>query len=304
MNSKSGAAEGVPAAAPPNAIRARVSSRFARVKATALDFEDRAGNALLAICQMCSDILSSGAQSELEGGWVTVRSEAWPVAGVPEPAAGAGTARERVARVLRERILTGTLARGARIDLDGVATEFATSRTPVREACLELAHDGLVQVAPRSGVVVLGVTPEAMLESFALMAALLGTAAEWAAERITPEELQRVRELKVEVAIAMRAGRDAATENWLFHREVNKACKSPQLLAMLGMTGRRIPQGFLDALPEEVPSSLEEHDALVSALAGRDGSAARAVTEKHLRRAAEQLRAKVSELAEQSTGRV
>ncbi|MGW6729692.1 GntR family transcriptional regulator [Nocardia sp. NPDC055029] len=224
-------------------------------------------------------------------------SEAWAVAGVPERAAGAGTIRERVARALRERILSGAIARGSRIDLDAVSAEFATSKTPVREACLELAHDGLVQVAPRSGVIVLGVTAETILESFAVMTALLGVAAEWAAERITPEELQRVRELKVEVAIAMRARRDAATENWLFHREVNKACKSPQLLAMLGTAGRMIPQGFLDAMPEDVPCSLEEHDALVRALSEGDGAAARAVTETHLRRAAEQLKAKVSEIS-------
>jgi DNA-binding GntR family transcriptional regulator len=230
-------------------------------------------------------------------------SEPWPVAGVPAPGAGGGTIRERVCRVLRERILTGVLAPGVRIDLDAVAAEFDTSRTPVREACLELALDGLVRVAPRTGIIVLGATPEAVLENFALMAALLGVAAEWAAQRITPEQLKRVRALKVEVAIAMRSGDDAATENWLFHREVNKACDSPRLMAMLGMAGRMIPQGFLDALPEDIPCSLEEHDALVRALANRDGAEARRVTEKHLQRAAEQLRAKVSELGAQAEAR-
>ena len=213
-------------------------------------------------------------------------SEPWPVAGVPAPAAGGGTMRERVCRALRERILTGVLAPGARIDLDAVAAEFETSRTPVREACLELALDGLVRVAPRAGIVVLGATPEAVLENFALMSALLGVAAEWAAQQITPEQLRRVRALKVEVAVAMRSGDDAATENWLFHREVNKACGSPRLMAMLGMAGRMIPHGFLDALPEDVPCSLEEHDALVRALANHDGAEARRVTEKHLQRAA------------------
>jgi DNA-binding GntR family transcriptional regulator len=227
-------------------------------------------------------------------------SEAWPVAGVPAPTAGSGTIRERVGRILRERILTGSLAPGVRIDLDAVAAEFDTSRTPVREACLELAHDGLVRVAPRTGVVVLGATPEAVLENFALMASLLGIAAEWAALRITPEELRRVRELKIEVAIAMRSGDDPATANWLFHREINKACKSQRLLAMLGMAGRMIPQGFLEALPEDVPCSLEEHDALVRALTDRDGAEARRVTEKHLQRAADQLREKLSEVVAQA----
>ena len=43
-----------------------------------------------------------------------------------------GTVRGRAVRELRDRILTGALPAGARIDLDAIATEFATSRTPVR----------------------------------------------------------------------------------------------------------------------------------------------------------------------------
>ncbi len=126
------------------------------------------------------------------------------------------------------------------------------------------------------------------------MADLLGVAAEWAAERITPEELVRVRELKIEVAIAMRSRDDSATANWLFHREVNK---SMQVAAAVGH-GRMIPQGFLEAMPEDVPCSLGEHDELVRALAvaAGDGAEARRVTQAHLQRAAEQLRAKTRDL--------
>lgn len=58
---------------------------------------------------------------------------------------------ERAARELRDRILTGVLPAGSRVDLDAITEEFATSRTPVREALLELSFEGLVQVAPRSG---------------------------------------------------------------------------------------------------------------------------------------------------------
>ncbi|MCP3811488.1 GntR family transcriptional regulator, partial [Mycobacteriaceae bacterium Msp059] len=68
-----------------------------------------------------------------------------------------GTVRERAARELRDRIITGTLAPGTRIDLDAITEEFATSRTPVREALLELSFEGLVRVAPRSGITVIGV---------------------------------------------------------------------------------------------------------------------------------------------------
>jgi DNA-binding GntR family transcriptional regulator len=233
---------------------------------------------------------------------VTSNSESWPVAGTPAPLAGNGTIREHVGHALRNRILTGTLPPGARIDLDAIAAEFDTSRTPVREACLELTHDGLVRMAPRSGVLVIGLTPDAIVENFEVMAALVGVAAEWAARRIKPEELRRVRELKVEVAVAVRSGDDSATANYLFHREVNLACKSPRLLTMLGMAGRMIPSGFLNSFPEHVPCSLEEHDALVRALAAHDGATARTVAENHLRAAAELLSARIAAMATEVSG--
>src|ERR1700740_3517409 len=78
----------------------------------------------------------------------------------------AGTVRERAARELRDRILTGALPAGTRLALDAIPKEFATSRTPVREALLELSYDGLVRVAPRSGITVIGMSPEDVLDTF------------------------------------------------------------------------------------------------------------------------------------------
>src|SRR3984885_3958523 len=111
-----------------------------------------------------------------------------------------GTVRERAARELRDRILTGALPAGSRIDLDAITEEFATSRTPVREALLELSFEGLVRVAPRSGVTVIGISPGDVLDSFTILGVLTGQAAAWAAQRIPPEELASLRELAAEVA--------------------------------------------------------------------------------------------------------
>ena len=100
-----------------------------------------------------------------------------------------GTVRERAARELRDRILTGALPAGSRIDLDAITAEFATSRTPVREALLELSFEGLVHIAPRSGITVIGIETADVLDSFTILGVLTGQAAAWATERITAEEL-------------------------------------------------------------------------------------------------------------------
>ena len=93
-----------------------------------------------------------------------------------------GTVRARAAGELRDRILTGRLQPGSRLDLDEITREFGTSRTPVREALLELSYEGLVSVTPRSGITVLGITPEDAMDNFAVLATLSGKAAEWATD--------------------------------------------------------------------------------------------------------------------------
>ncbi|MEU4657409.1 GntR family transcriptional regulator [Streptomyces sp. NPDC023723] len=200
------------------------------------------------------------------------------------------TERERILDTLRDRVLSGVLAVGTRVRLDSLAAEFGTSRTPVREACLVLSREGLMRVAQRSGISVVGPTPEEILENFALMAALSGLAAQWAARDITEPERLRIRELNREIKAAAGSGSDIATLNWAFHREVNRACRAPRLQTMLGDIGRMIPRRFFELFPEHVPCSLGEHDELVAALDRGDGTAARRVAEGHFESAAQVLR--------------
>jgi DNA-binding GntR family transcriptional regulator len=183
----------------------------------------------------------------------------------------AGTVRERAARELRDRILTGALPAGTRLDLDAITKEFATSRTPVREALLELSYDGLVRVAPRSGITVIGISPADLLDSFTILGVLTGQAAAWAARRVTPEGVQRLRDLATDI--------DA---NWDFHREIHQAAHSRRLMAQIRQAVRVVPSNFLAMVPEHEHNSLEDHQALVSALADGDAEKARSIAERHV----------------------
>ena len=183
----------------------------------------------------------------------------------------AGTVRERAARELRDRILTGALPAGTRLDLDAITKEFATSRTPVREALLELSYDGLVKVAPRSGVTVIGISPEDVLDSFTILGVLTGQAAAWAARRVTPEGVQRLRDLATDI--------DA---NWDFHREIHQAAHSRRLMAQIRQAVRVVPSNFLAMFPEHEHHSLDDHQALVSALADGNSEKARDIAERHV----------------------
>lgn len=201
-----------------------------------------------------------------------------------------GTVRERAARELRDRILTGALPAGSRIDLDAITNEFATSRTPVREALLELSFEGLVRVAPRSGITVIGISSADVIDSFTILGVLTGQAAAWAARRISPDELTALRELAAEVAA--RSGDDSIGEaNWRFHQEIHRAAHSPRLLAQLRQAARVVPTNFLTLFPDHEKHSLDEHDELLAAIADHDADSARSIAERHVLEAGRSLAA-------------
>ncbi|ORV47082.1 GntR family transcriptional regulator [Mycolicibacter engbaekii] len=202
----------------------------------------------------------------------------------------AGTVRERAARELRDRILTGALPAGARIDLDAITAEFATSRTPVREALLELSYEGLVRVAPRSGITVIGIQPEDVLDSFTILGVLTGQAAAWAAQRITAPELDHLRELAADVAA--RSGSDSIGEaNWRFHQEIHRAAHSPRLMTQIRQAARVVPSNFLTVFPDHERHSLSEHEELLDAFAYQDPANARTIAERHVLEAGRSLAA-------------
>ena len=210
------------------------------------------------------------------------------------------TVRDRVTEELRERILTAKLLPGERLDLDQLSAEFGTSRTPVREAVLALAHDGLAKMNPRSCAVVVGLTSFDIQDNFALMAVLAGMAAKWASERATDADLMRLRELAKAVEQAAREGADVAAKNLEFHRHINLSARSERLLCMLRASRRIVPQTFFDVIPEQVDHSLVEHDDLLRAIVGRKGDQARAIAEKHFLAAGELLAQRHTSLLHES----
>src|SRR5271169_2101709 len=156
------------------------------------------------------------------------------------------TVRAQAANELRDRILTGRLQPGDRLDLDQLTAEFGISRTPIREALLELSYEGLVEITPRSGMAVVGITPEDAVDNFAVLAALVGKAAEMATGRMTPAELAEL----VDLADAIEGSGDVVAANRRFHRALNLAARSPRLLTYLRQAVRVVPGNYFELFPE------------------------------------------------------
>ncbi|HSZ35885.1 MAG TPA: GntR family transcriptional regulator [Acidimicrobiales bacterium] len=195
------------------------------------------------------------------------------------------TIRAQAADELRDRILTGSLRPGDRLDLDQLSAEFGISRTPIREALLELSYEGLVAITPRSGMAVVGITPEDALDNFAILAALAGKGAELATARITPEELRDLRTL----AAAIGTSDNVVAANRHFHRAINLAARSPRLLTYVRQAQRVVPGNYFELFPEQEQRSRREHAALLDAMEHGDGIEARRLMEAHVLSAGEAL---------------
>jgi DNA-binding GntR family transcriptional regulator len=195
------------------------------------------------------------------------------------------TVRAQAADELRDRILTGRLRPGDRLDLDQLTAEFGISRTPIREALLELSYEGLVAITPRSGMAVVGITPEDAVDNFAILAALAGKGAELATWRISAEELHELRAL----AAAIGQSDDVVAANRHFHRAINLAARSPRLLTYVRQAQRVVPGNYLELFPEQEQRSRREHAELLDAMERGDGTEARRLMEAHVLTAGEAL---------------
>ena len=194
----------------------------------------------------------------------------------------------RVQDELREAILAGTLEPGTRLRAEALAERLRTSRTPVREALVLLAREGLVEIEPRRGASVRSFDDADLADLYDIRALIEPRAAARAAERITAAQLERMHEL-CELADA-RGGSDAESANDQmvfndeFHGIIRDAAQSPRLeAAMRALVG--IPRSFRASFwrdDAQRAQSLFCHHELVHALRSHRPDLAETVMRLHI----------------------
>src|SRR5688572_24403654 len=94
------------------------------------------------------------------------------------------SASESVRQQLEHDISNGALLPGDALDEEALAQRFGVSRTPVREALLQLSVRGLVSIAPRTGIYVSRLSIPELANLLELLAELEGACAKLATRRI------------------------------------------------------------------------------------------------------------------------
>jgi DNA-binding GntR family transcriptional regulator len=190
---------------------------------------------------------------------------------------GAASKKDRIYHALRQDILALALRPGTVLVETALARRFAASKTPVREALALLQQDRLLEAMPRRGYLVTAVSLDDVHELFELRIALEAAAAELAAERITPAELDRLEATILAPAEVGRLGLRASLDrNRDFHVAIAAASRNERLARLVGRTIDEMTR--LVAMGHE----LGEHRQIVDALRTGDGRRARAAVVEHI----------------------
>lgn len=187
---------------------------------------------------------------------------------------------------LRQLIVEGDIAPGAKLNERALAERLQVSRTPLREAIKMLAAEGLVELLPNRGAVAAQLSAQDVADTFEVMAGLEGQSGELAAQRISADELAEIRALHYEM-LAAYTRRDLSTYyrlNARIHERINAAARNPVLAHTYRTVNARLQAlRFRSNFDEHKwQRAVKEHEAMLSLLAERDAAGLRALLVQHL----------------------
>ncbi len=191
--------------------------------------------------------------------------------------------RDQVRESLRDQIVTGELAPGEPLTEAELSTSLGVSRTPLREALLQLEREGMVRAAPPRGFAVAPLTSSEVEELFPIVGALHALALRLTGE-VPAAQLDLLR--AVNMTIAMNANAETVfNQDLKWHRLLLVRCPNARLLELIGTlhdATRRYDLAYFREAGDALVSAAQ-HDAIVELLARGDVNAAAQMLDAHWR---------------------
>ena len=194
--------------------------------------------------------------------------------------------REAAYEKLKRALTEGHLPPGARLSEPELAELLGVSRTPVREALMRLAQEGLVELLPGRGARVRELTPEEVHEVYVVRAALEAEAARLAATRHAPDDLAALAAAQAELEalppedVAAQTAADAR-----FHAALVAASGNRELERLFHQLDAKLALARRYSSDEnQSPKTLAEHRAILEAILAGDPDRAAAAARAHIER--------------------
>lgn len=196
----------------------------------------------------------------------------------------AETLPSKIYRILREAIIKGQLQPGERLVQDELAKTLNVSRMPIREAIKQLAAEGYVTVEPHKGAVVKQFTIHELEEIYFLRAKFEPMAAAESLKIMSPQLVTQLRELNEKMKKTDDTD-EYVQLNIQFHHLLIKDCPWGKLNNIIENLWTGFPQQTPHLLPNQIATSISEHDLMVEALANNNIELTCQLLEQHITRA-------------------
>jgi DNA-binding GntR family transcriptional regulator len=198
------------------------------------------------------------------------------------------SAAERAYEATKQAIITGELAAGSMTSEILVCQQLGVSRTPVHEAFLRLAAEGLLSLESRKGAVVSPMSPSEARDVLEMRGAVeAAAAARVIAEGMTPELARALQALLDTQAGALASGDTNAfvDADDAFHAAIVAASRNEvavHFTRFLRDRQQRLRYQLLRVRPEHFGTALDQHRQLAATLADGDTRRYRALLTEHI----------------------
>jgi len=194
--------------------------------------------------------------------------------------------KEQVYEYLREQMRTGAILPGSAIDMEETSKKLGVSKTPLRDALLQLEMEDFVTIRPRRMIVVNALTEKDIRNYYEVIGALESMALLKAFDALKPSEVDRMQALNDDMRRAIEANDFDGyyDKNLAFHNVFLGLCGNDSLVKLVNNMKKRLydfprAKGFVKEWEE---SSILEHQALIDLVrTGRSQAAANHVRDVH-----------------------
>jgi DNA-binding GntR family transcriptional regulator len=197
------------------------------------------------------------------------------------------TVKLRAYESLKRAILAGQFRPGEALTLRAIGERLGTSDMPIREALYRLVAERALESLPNRSPRVPVLDAARLIDILELRIMLEGMSAERAAAVISPAQLDEVKtaHIKANEAIRREDPTDYLRWNTEFHFSIYRACPIAPLLPMIESLWLQYAPTFAISMDREgaIAGKLDEHDAVIEALAARDGEAAKLALQTDIR---------------------
>ena len=197
--------------------------------------------------------------------------------------------RDVVFERLRKAIVEGALKPGQRLMEVQLAEQLGVSRTPVREAIRKLELEGLVIMLPRKGAYVADMSIKDVIDLLEVRSALEGLAASLAAERMMPENIEKLKSISNELKENVENSNLAETlkKDVEFHQCIFEASGNNKLVQMINSLWEQVYR-FREGYMSDYNAALEiikEHEKLIGAIENGESDKASKYAREHIEKA-------------------